>query len=148
MSSTGEERLGVKDYSQVHEQVAPRVETREKYLQRMGYFFDFLGIPKHGGTNNSKNFVEQRFNAFGERAKEDVNWLTNNIVKYLQGHKQRVERKEITGSTLRNYIKPIKLFCEQMDIEIPWKRIIRGMPRGRRYANDRAPALEEIRKNH
>ena len=33
-----------------------------------------------------------------------------------------------------------------MDIEIPWKKILRGMPKGRRYANDRAPTLEEIRK--
>jgi integrase len=119
--------------------------TREKYLQRIGYFFDFLGIPK---INDSGRIIsiEQRFNTFLAKAKEDNNWLTTNIVKYLQGHRLRVESKEITGSTLRNYIKPIKLFCEQMDIEIPWKKIIRGMPRGRRYANDRAPTLEEIRK--
>ena len=57
-----------------------------------------------------------------------------------------MERKEITGSTLRNLIKPIKLFCEQLDIDVSWKKIIRGMPRGRRYANDRAPTLEELRK--
>jgi hypothetical protein len=90
--------------------------------------------------------IEQRFSIFLAKAKEDNNWLKNNIVKYLQGHRLRVESKEMTGSTLRNYIKPIKLFCEQMDIEIPWRKIIRGMPRGRRYANDRAPTLEEIRK--
>lgn len=87
-----------------------------------------------------------RLNFFSKKASDDINWLANSIVKYLQGHRLRVERKEITGSTLRNYIKPIKLFCEQMDIEIPWKRIVRGMPKGRRYANDRAPTLEEIRK--
>lgn len=57
-----------------------------------------------------------------------------------------MERKEITGSTLRNYIKPTKLFCEQMDIIIPWKKITRRMPKGRRYANDRAPTIEEIRR--
>jgi hypothetical protein len=101
--------------------------TREKYLQRIGYFFDFLGILK---TNDPRSIisVEKRFNTFSVKAREDNNWLTNNIVRYLQFHRQRVERKEITGSTLRNYIKPIKLFCEQMDIEIPWRRIIRGMP--------------------
>ncbi len=70
--------------------------------------------------------IEQRFSIFLAKAKEDNNWLKNNIVKYLQGHRLRVESKEITGSTLRNYIKPIKLFCEQMDIEIPWRKIIRG----------------------
>ena len=119
--------------------------TREKYLQRMGYFFDFLEIIKIDDSGNIIS-IEKRFNAFSLKAKEDTNWLVNSLVRYLQFHRQRVDRKEITGSTLRNYIKPIKLFCEQTDIEIPWKRIIRGMPRGRRYANDRAPTLEEIRK--
>lgn len=83
--------------------------TREKYLQRMGYFFDFLGIPKSDELGDRMS-VEKRFNIFAKRAITDVNWLRNSIVRYLQGHKQRVERKEITGSTLRNYIKPIKLF--------------------------------------
>lgn len=119
--------------------------TREKYLQRIGYFFDFLGILKVDDSMCAVS-IDQRFSRFLVKAKEDNNWLKNSIVKYLQGHRLRVESKEITGSTLRNYIKPIKLFCEQMDIEIPWRKIIRGMPRGRRYANDRAPTLEEIRK--
>ena len=44
---------------------------------------------------------------------EGAKWLVNNLIKYLQMHKERVERKEITGSTLRNYIKPIKLFCDR-----------------------------------
>lgn len=32
------------------------------------------------------------------------------------------------------------------DILIPWKKITRGLPRGRKYAEDRAPTIEEIRK--
>jgi hypothetical protein len=32
------------------------------------------------------------------------------------------------------------------DISIPWKKITRGIPRGRRYAEDRAPTIEEVRK--
>jgi hypothetical protein len=31
-----------------------------------------------------------------------------------------------------------------MDITIPWKKVMRGMPKGRRYANDRAPTIDEI----
>jgi hypothetical protein len=57
-----------------------------------------------------------------------------------------VNRKEITGATVRNYIKSIKLFCEMADIPIPWKKITRGLPTGRRYADDRIPTIEEIRK--
>ena len=101
-------------------------------------FFDYVGIEQ--GT------IEERCNIFGQKAKGDINWVANSILKYLQVHKNRVERKEITGSTLTNYIKPIKLFCEQMDIIIPWNKITRGMPKGRKYANDRAPTIEEIRK--
>ena len=31
-----------------------------------------------------------------------------------------------------------------MDIDIPWRRLTRGMPKERKYASDRAPKLEEI----
>jgi integrase len=112
--------------------------TKDKYLQRMRYFLDYLNI--------RQNDVEERFDILTLEAKGDINWFTNVIFKYLQGHKGRVERKEISSATLRNYVKPIKLYCEQMDIQIPWKKIMRGMPRGRRYANDRAPTIDEIRK--
>jgi hypothetical protein len=37
------------------------------------------------------------------------------------------------------------MFCEISDLPIPWKKISRGLPRGRRYADDRAPTIEEIR---
>jgi hypothetical protein len=110
--------------------------TRQKYFQRLQYFLDFVGI-----ENQS---FEQRCNTLGEGAIKDVTWLTNKIIRYLQIHRQRVEAKEITASTLRNYIKPIKLLCEQIDIPIPWRKILRGLPKGRRYANDRAPTQNEI----
>jgi hypothetical protein len=32
------------------------------------------------------------------------------------------------------------------DIPIPWKKIARGLPKGGKYADDRIPTLEEIRK--
>lgn len=64
----------------------------------------------------------------------------------MQVYKERVERKEISGATLRNYVKTIKLFCEMNDILIPWKKITRGLPRGRKFADDRAPSIEEIHK--
>jgi hypothetical protein len=38
------------------------------------------------------------------------------------------------------------MFCEVTDIVIPWKKITRGLPKGRMYADDRAPTLEEIHK--
>ena len=32
------------------------------------------------------------------------------------------------------------------DIPIPWKKITRGLPRGKKYADDRIPAVDEIKK--
>ena len=43
-----------------------------------------------------------------------------------------------------NYYKATKLFCEMNELSLGWKRIRRGIPRGRRAVNDRAPTIEEI----
>jgi hypothetical protein len=60
--------------------------------------------------------------------------------------RQRVERKEITSGTLRNYQKTIKSFCEAIDILIQWKKVTKGLPRGKRFSDDRAPIVNEIQK--
>jgi integrase len=68
-------------------------------------------------------------------------------LRFIHFQKERIDRKEITGATVRNYAKSIKIFCEMSDIPtIPWKKITRGLPRGKKYADDRIPTLEEIRK--
>jgi hypothetical protein len=54
-------------------------------------------------------------------------------------NKERVQKNEIAAATALNYVKTIKLFCEMNDILLPWKRITKGLPKGRRYADDRAP---------
>lgn len=104
----------------------------------MGYFFDYLNIHQKD--------PEECFEILTQKVKTDFNWIINAIFKYIQVHKGRVERKEISSATLRNYVKPIRLYCDQMDIPIPWKKLTRGMPKGRRYANDRTPTIEEIKK--
>ena len=112
--------------------------TREKYLGRLAYFMSYVDITEEN--------IENRCNIFGEKCKADPRWLVNNVIRYLHLHRERVDRREISASTLSNYIKPIKLFCEQLEISLPWKRIIRGMPKGRRNANDRVPTIEEIQR--
>ena len=102
-------------------------ETKQKYLQRFGYFLDFAQVAAGEGTS-----IEERCNVLSEVAKNDYKWLLNCIFNYLHLLKSRVESKEIKPSTLRNNIKPIKLFCEQIDIDIPWKKFMRGMPKERK----------------
>jgi integrase len=113
--------------------------TKEKYLMRLGRFLDFLNI-QEGAT------LENKARAFAEKGRDDNIWAFNSILSFIQLLKERVDRKEITAGTIRNYVKSIKLFCQMADISIPWEKITRGIPRGRRYADDRAPTLEEIKK--
>jgi integrase len=111
--------------------------TKQKYVPRLNKFFDFI---KLNGT------IQERCKAFVKKAKDEPSCVVSYVIKYLQMNKERVERKEITAATALNYVKTIKLFCEMNDILLPWKRITRGLPKARRYADDRAPTIEEIRK--
>jgi integrase len=113
--------------------------TRDYYLRRLRRFFDFINLEKEGT-------IEERCNLFADEAKTDPDWAFNRIMGFLQFQKERVEKREITGATLRNFVKAIKLFCEMSDIPVPWKKIARGLPKIRRFADDRAPTIEEIRK--
>lgn len=113
--------------------------TRDYYLRRLRTFFDFIEL-----LPNSS--IENRCNRFAEKAIEDNNWTFSKIIGFLQFQKERVEREEITAATLYNFVKAIKLFCEMSEIPISWRRITRGLPKVRRFADDRAPTLEEIQK--
>jgi hypothetical protein len=113
--------------------------TKEKYLMGLGKFLDFLHLLE-GGT------LEDKSRAFAEKGGNDNIWAFNSLLRFIQLLKERVDRKEITSGTIRNYVKSIKLFCQMADISIPWEKITRGIPKGRRYADDRAPTLDEIKK--
>lgn len=112
--------------------------SQSRYQRLLAYFFNFAGC---------KGTIPECAKSFVEQARTNGNdWTGSQLMKYLMYQKARADRKEISASTLRNYYKPVKLFLEMNDIELAWKKIARGIPRGRRYATDRAPTLEEIHK--
>lgn len=59
---------------------------------------------------------------------KDSDWFRDTLIDYISYQKSRVSGKEITAGTLRNYYKPIKLFCDMNDILVNWKIVNRGMP--------------------
>jgi hypothetical protein len=67
--------------------------------------------------------MKERCNLFAAKGKKDPNWAFSFIVRFLQFQKERVDREEITGATLRNFVKAIKLLCEMSDIPIARKKI-------------------------
>jgi integrase len=116
-------------------------QTREKYITRLKKFFEIIGIDQ-----DKKLTTQERCKIFVNKARSENGWLVNVIIRFLQYQKGRVNCKEITGSTLRNYVKVLKLFCEMNDLLVPWKKLTRGLPKAKNYADDRVPRLDEIRR--
>ena len=94
--------------------------TRDYYLRRLKIFFNYINLQSDGT-------MEERCNYFADKGTKDPKWAFNCIIRFLQYQKERVEKEEITGATLRNFIKAIKLFCEMSEIPIQWKKITRGL---------------------
>jgi hypothetical protein len=59
--------------------------------------------------------MEERCNFFAVQGIKDPNWAFRNIISFLQFQKERVQKEEITGATLRNFVKSIKLFWYHLD---------------------------------
>jgi hypothetical protein len=116
--------------------------ARDRYKIRLAKFLDFIGIEGQAASSS----LEDKARAFAKKSRTDFDWAFASLLKFIQFQKERVDRKEISGATVRNYVKSIKLLCEMSDIPIPWKKITRGLPKGRKYADDRIPTIEEIRK--
>jgi hypothetical protein len=114
--------------------------TRKYYERRLKRFLDFIHF-KPESTD-----IEKRCNDFAEQCKQNTNWALNHFIRYLHYQKERVEKGEIAASTLRNFVKSLKAFCDSADLNIPWKKVTKGLPRARQSSNDRAPTIEEIRR--
>ncbi len=91
--------------------------------------------------------TEEKSIQFIEKARsEESKRVFNSVLNFMLYQVTRVQNKEIVASTIQNYLKSIRLFCELADIEISWKRISRGLPKGKSFADDRIPTDDEIQK--
>ena len=115
-------------------------ETKRQYPKRLESFLDFLQL---------RGTLEEKITSFFRtiKVKNDNDWITNQLLKFLRYQKERVSKREIEEATVSNYFKAIKLFCEMNNIlSVNWKLISRSIPKGRHASNDRPPSREEIMK--
>jgi integrase len=113
-------------------------ETKRQWPNRLKVVFDFLGFPGN---------LDEQAKQFMTLCKEGgTASVQDKIIGLISYQVQRAQKGEISLSTIPNYLKAMKLFCEMNDIHISWRKISRGVPRGRQAANDRAPTKEEIQR--
>ena len=115
-------------------------ETRRQYPQRLKVFLDFL--------NRDHTCLDEKALQFLNNVRDNPSWFEDKLMDFIDFQLGRVRKGEISESTIPNYYKATKLFLEMNDVSpsINWKKISRGMPRGKQAANDRAPTKEEIKK--
>jgi hypothetical protein len=109
--------------------------TKYQYIRRLKTFFDSLRL---------QGSLDKQSREFLARSRNDRTWIQDGLKYFIRAMKKRAEDGEISESSIRNFYKPIKLFCSIHDIELSWKKITNTIPIGRRFANDRAPTHEEI----
>ena len=103
-------------------------QTRRKYHARLNTFFDHISIPREN--------IEERSKMFIMKCHGNSKYAMNCIFRFIIHLKERMQRKEIVVSTIYNYLKPIRLFCEMNDIDVKWKKITLGLPKEKKYADE------------
>jgi hypothetical protein len=135
--SISQQELETYDPMEVFTYALKAPESRRQYPRRFKPFLDFLKL--EGSLN-------EQAKQFYSKAREDLRWAEDILMQFIRYQKERAASGEISESTVPNYYRATKLFCEMNDITLNWRKIARGLPRARDAANDRAPTLEEIRK--
>jgi integrase len=115
-------------------------ESIRQYPPRLKTFFDFLKI--------NGDIKEQAITFVAKYKRDKEGELEKQLIMFTRFQKERVNNKEVSPSTVPNYFKAIKLFCQANRLSniVEWKLVSKGIPRGLKAADDRAPTLEEIQK--
>ena len=102
-------------------------ESKRQYPKRFGVFLDFIGI-------KDQSFEDRLYDLYIQ-SKQNVEWLQDSLIEFIEFQKERAGRDEIKETTIPNYYKPVKLFCDMNNIVANWNIVTRGMPRGSDAAN-------------
>lgn len=114
--------------------------TRKKYISNLIYFLDRRSIEPGVA-------IEERCKKVIDNARQDPEWLTRHFRDFCIESRDRIERKEVRPGWIWNIISALRLFFSVNDFDITkWKKYTRGIPFGRKAADDVIPVREQIVK--
>lgn len=85
-------------------------ESKRQYPKRLEVFLHFINI-------DGLNLQEKLYNLYN-KARSDTEWFQDSLIDFIVFQKERASRGEIADSTIPNYYKPVKLFCDMNNIII------------------------------
>jgi hypothetical protein len=115
------------------------LETKRQYPRRLKMFLDFLEF-------DGVSTIEEQAKIFLSLARANNQWAEEGFMRFVGFQLERVNAGKIAACTVSNYYKATKLFCEMNNLVLNWRRLRKGLPRGREVANDRAPTTDEVQK--
>ena len=91
-------------------------ESKRQYPRILQVFFNFLGLD--GDIENQSKVFVTRF----KKDNEHDRILQKKLLTFSRSQKIRVDNKEISPSTVPNYFKAIKLFCQANNLssKVEW----------------------------
>ena len=98
-----------KDAYSAFEYALKAPETKRQWPRRLDVFLTFLQLEGQD--------IKERSNKLYEFIQtEGSEWLESHLIDFIHFQKLRVQNKEITDTTINNYIKPLKTFCDMNNI--------------------------------
>lgn len=114
-------------------------ETKRQYPKRFDVFLRYLDL--NGDDFESR--LELFFEAVTTKGRE---WIETQLIEFFSIQNKRAENGEIAISSIRNFYKPVKLYCDVNGILLNWKFISKGINNQRQISEDRIPTMSEIQK--
>lgn len=93
-------------------------ETKRQWPGRLKVFLGYLVLDDGTFEEKAKQFIE--------KARQNPQWAQDNLMKFIAFQHRRATSGEISETTIANYYKATKLFCEMNDLVLNWKKITRG----------------------
>lgn len=115
-------------------------ESQRQYPKRLSFLFDFLKMDDK--TMSIQEKTDKFYYIINEKG---TKWLEDTMMEYITFQNQKARKGVISANTIKNYYKPIKLFCEMNGILVNWKLISKGIMKGNIVSSDRPPLMSEIK---
>ena len=111
-------------------------DSRRTYPKKLKGFFNTVPL---------SSSLEEQAERFVQMTKENggAYWVQETIFGYIAKEKEGVDDWKLAVGTLRTSFYTVKLFCKMNEDDlgtegIKWRRLSRGLPPSKSYANDRA----------